>query len=82
MMPARPDQGVPGRRRAAPGSVASAMDLPPPDPHKLLEHWLEFERGEAAPGRVLANLKTAGLRPILEQLALAATEAGVTAPDA
>lgn len=71
-----------GRRRPAPGTLTPDMDIPPPDPHKLLEHWMEFERGEAAPGRVLANLKTAGLRPILEQLAQAATEAGVPAPEA
>jgi hypothetical protein len=45
------------------------MEKPPADPKKLLEHWMEFERGEATPGRVLANLKTAGLRDVLEHLA-------------
>lgn len=45
------------------------MDKPPADPQKMLEHWMEFERGEQTPGRVLANLKTDGLRDVLEQLA-------------
>jgi hypothetical protein len=44
------------------------METPPPDPHKLLAHWLEWERGETPPGRVLSNLKTGGLRPVLEAL--------------
>ena len=47
------------------------MDIPPPDPQKLLTHWMEWERGEVTPGRVLANLKTAGMREVLEQLASA-----------
>ena len=45
------------------------MDLPPPDPKKLLTYWMEWERGETPPGRVISNLKTAGLRELLEQLA-------------
>jgi hypothetical protein len=45
------------------------MDVPPPDPKKLLETWMEWERGDATPGRVMANLKTGGLRELLEQLA-------------
>jgi hypothetical protein len=49
------------------------MDIKPADPHKLLEHWMEFERGETPPGRVLANLKTGGLREVLEHLASQAT---------
>jgi hypothetical protein len=40
--------------------------LPPPDPAKLLAAWMEFERGEQAPGQVLANLKKGGLRELLE----------------
>jgi hypothetical protein len=48
------------------------MDRPPTDPKKLLEHWMEWERGETTPGRVMANLKTDGLREVLEQLAAAA----------
>ena len=30
---------------------------------------MEWERGEATPGRVMANLKTAGLRDLLEAAA-------------
>jgi hypothetical protein len=57
------------------------MDRPPPDPAKLLDQWMEWERGEATPGRVMANLKTAGLRDLLEaaiaaRLEMAAAEAG------
>ena len=50
------------------------MDVPPPDPQKLLAYWMEWERGEVPPGRVMSNLKTAGLRTLLEQL-------GAQAPD-
>ena len=60
------------------------MDRPPPDPAKLLAQWMEWERGETPPGRVMANLKTGGLRELLEQLAeprpeLAAEEVGAEA---
>ena len=56
------------------------MDTPPPpDPQKLLASWMEWERGEEAPGRVMANLKTAGLRVVLEELASAATAAASAA---
>jgi hypothetical protein len=44
------------------------MDLPPPDPDKLLAHWIEWEKGDETPGRVMANLKTAGMRVLLESL--------------
>jgi hypothetical protein len=39
-----------------------------PDPQKLLAHWMEWERGETPPGRVMSNLKTGGLRQLLETL--------------
>ncbi|HLT15262.1 MAG TPA: hypothetical protein VK007_01060 [Acidimicrobiales bacterium] len=45
------------------------MDRPPPDPSKLLADWMEWERGETPPGRVMSNLKTHGLRDLLESLA-------------
>ena len=45
------------------------MDVPPPDPQKLLALWMEWEKGETPPGRVLANLKQGGLRELLEHLA-------------
>ena len=44
------------------------MDRPPPDPAKLLEAWMEWERGDVPPGRVMATLKTGGLRDLLEAL--------------
>jgi len=56
------------------------MDRPPPEPAKLLAAWREWEKGEATPGRVLTNLKTAGLRDVLEALvaqAEAAAAAGI-----
>jgi hypothetical protein len=34
---------------------------------------MEWERGEQTPGRVIANLKTGGMRELLEQLAAAVT---------
>ena len=50
------------------------MDRPPPDPSKLLAYWMEWERGETPPGRVMSNLKTAGLRELLETLVAAASQ--------
>jgi hypothetical protein len=52
------------------------MDRPPPDPAKLLASWMEWERGETPPGRVMSALKTGGLRDLLEQLV---TTAGTAA---
>jgi hypothetical protein len=49
-----------------------AFDRPAPDLAKLLAAWEEFERGEQHPGKVLANLKTAGLDQVLAEL----TESG------
>ena len=46
-----------------------AFDRPAPDLQKLITAWEQFEVGEEAPGRVLANLKTAGLPEVLKQLA-------------
>ena len=51
------------------------METPPADPKKLLDHWMEWERGETTPGRVMANLKTGGLREVLEHLASQSTPA-------
>lgn len=47
------------------------MDRPPPDPQKLLAYWMEWERGETPPGKVISNLKTAGLPDLLEALVAA-----------
>jgi hypothetical protein len=45
------------------------MEIPAPDPAKLLAQWMEWEKGDVSPGRAMANLKTGGLRVLLEQLA-------------
>ncbi len=55
------------------------MDRPPPEPAKLLAAWMEWERGETPPGRVMSNLKTAGMREVLESL-VAASEAAAAEP--
>jgi len=47
------------------------MDMPPPDPEKLLASWMEWERGETTPGRVMADLKTGGLPELLRALVAA-----------
>lgn len=52
------------------------METPPPDPAKLLAHWMEWEKGETPPGRVMSNLKTGGLREVLEALAAGTSPAG------
>jgi hypothetical protein len=44
------------------------FERPAPDLAKLLNAWEEFERGEQTPGKVLANLKTAGLPEVLREL--------------
>jgi hypothetical protein len=52
------------------------MERPPADPAKLLASWMEWESGESTPGRVMADLKTGGLRDVLEHLvSVAADEA-------
>lgn len=43
-------------------------DRPAPNPAKLLDQWMEWERGETPPGRVMSNLKTGGLRELLESM--------------
>jgi len=45
-----------------------SFERPVPDLTKLLNAWEEFERGEQQPGKVLANLKTAGLPEVLNEL--------------
>ncbi|MCP4224455.1 MAG: hypothetical protein GY773_14030 [Actinomycetia bacterium] len=44
------------------------MEKPSPDPAKLLNHWMEWERGETTPGDVMKNLKVGGVRELLEGL--------------
>lgn len=45
------------------------MERPPADPAKQLAAWTEWETGEELPGRVLSNLKTGGLRVVLDHMA-------------
>lgn len=45
-----------------------SFERPAPDLLKLLAAWEEFEKGEQQPGKVLANLKTAGLPEVLSEL--------------
>lgn len=45
-----------------------AFERPTPDLAKLIAAWDEFERGEQLPGKVLANLKTAGLTDVFAEL--------------
>jgi hypothetical protein len=40
---------------------------------------MEWERGESTPGRVLASLKTAGMRELLDNLVAAQEEAARSA---
>ena len=49
----------------------TTVELPPPEPVKLLAYWMEWEKGETPPGRVMSNLKTAGMKELLEQLVAA-----------
>jgi hypothetical protein len=49
--------------------MMGAMERPPTDPKKLLAWWMEWEKGETPPGRVMSNLKTGGMRELLEELA-------------
>lgn len=59
-----------GGRGGSTGVASGGMEPDsPPDPSKLLQHWMEWERGEESPGRVMSNLKTAGMRRLLEELA-------------
>jgi len=39
-----------------------------PDPKKLLADWEEWEQGTTPPGRVMSNLKTGGMRELLQSL--------------
>lgn len=50
-----------------------AYERPRPDAAKLLSIWTEWEKGESAgPGRVMADLKTAGMKDLLEGIVEAA----------
>lgn len=53
---------------ARPSLVGMSFERPVADVAKLLAAWQEWESGEQAPGRVLADLKKAGLADVLKQL--------------
>jgi hypothetical protein len=57
-----------------------SFERPAPDLNKLLAAWEEFERGEQQPGKVLANLKTAGLAEVLNQLIASGWSPATDAP--
>lgn len=44
------------------------FETPVPDLTKLITAWEQWETGEMMPGKVLANLKTAGLPRVLQEL--------------
>jgi hypothetical protein len=44
------------------------FEQPAPDLTKILAAFEEWEKGEQTPGRVLADMKTAGLAQVLAQL--------------
>lgn len=48
--------------------MSSTFERPAPDLSKILTAWDEWERGEQNPGKVLTNMKTAGLAEILREL--------------
>jgi hypothetical protein len=45
-----------------------AFESTAPDLNKFHKSWDEWERGEQLPGKVLANLKTAGMAEVLNEL--------------
>ena len=54
---------------------STAEERPATDPAKLLSIWMEFERGQASPGQVLADMKRAGMRELLDATVAAHEEA-------
>jgi len=44
------------------------METRPPDPARMLEKWMAWERGETQPGKLVSELKTAGLPDLLRSL--------------
>jgi hypothetical protein len=55
---------------AADGRSPAQADV---DIAALLAGWMEWEKGQAPPGQVVATLVSAGLRPLLESLAAPAS---------
>jgi hypothetical protein len=57
------------------------MEIPPPDPRKLLDHWMEWEKGELSPGDLLKQLKMHGMRQLLEDVVAGIEASGETIGD-
>ncbi len=55
------------------------FERPAPDLTKIIAAWQEFERGEETPGKVLANMKTAGLTDVFDQLTASGWEPSMPA---
>jgi len=57
------------------------MEIPPPDPQKLLDHWMQWEKGEVSPGELMKQLKMGGMRQLLEAAAAGQGTGGETVGD-
>jgi hypothetical protein len=57
------------------------MEIPPPDPRKLLDHWMEWEKGETSPGELMKQLKMGGMRQLLEEMVAGDASSGETIGD-
>jgi len=53
-----------------------SFEQPAPDLARIIAAWESWEKGEEPPGRVLAEMKTAGLPAVLAQLDEEAQPAG------
>lgn len=54
----------------------SSSEGTPSDPVRLLDHWREAAAGDITPGRVVANLKQAGMPAFLSSTLIGLQEAG------
>ena len=57
------------------------MEIPPPNPQKLLDHWMEWEKGEIPPGELMKQFKMGGMRELLESLVAGEGAEGETIGD-
>jgi hypothetical protein len=48
--------------------MSETFERPAPDLAKITSAWEQWERGEESPGRVMADMKTAGLADVLHRL--------------
>lgn len=55
-----------GRGEAVSGEWS--VERAPGDPRELLRLWMLWEEGETTPGKLISELKTKGLRELLEHL--------------